>query len=112
MVMEPSSSARMLVMGLILSCVPALCSGAAPASNGHTEKSWAMVKWPMEHRGVGDVMLDQRWPSDWLEPSIKEAAKRNVIADDVVFREKSKLLAAVERQKWLKSLLTRLMISQ
>ncbi|XP_067830253.1 tuberoinfundibular peptide of 39 residues isoform X2 [Heptranchias perlo] len=67
------------------------------------------------HRILGDyadltrVTLGKSWSSDWLEPTTNEEVKRSiVVADDVAFREKSKFLTALERQKWLNSVLRKL----
>lgn len=49
------------------------------------------------------------WPSEWSQgPGM---VKRNmVVADDAAFREKSKLLTSMERQKWLNSYMQKLLV--
>ncbi|NP_991140.1 tuberoinfundibular peptide of 39 residues precursor [Danio rerio] len=54
--------------------------------------------------------LVKGWTGDW--PSrVGHQQKRNiVVADDAAFREKSKLLTAMERQKWLNSYMQKLLV--
>ncbi|XP_051578712.1 tuberoinfundibular peptide of 39 residues [Myxocyprinus asiaticus] len=54
--------------------------------------------------------LVKSWRGDW--PSrVSHQQKRNiVVADDAAFREKSKLLTAMERQKWLNSYMQKLLV--
>ncbi|XP_030211828.1 tuberoinfundibular peptide of 39 residues [Gadus morhua] len=52
--------------------------------------------------------MDKGWPAEWSRGSV---GKRNmVVADDAAFREKSKLLTAMERQKWLNSYMQKLLV--
>ncbi|KAM4703955.1 tuberoinfundibular peptide of 39 residues [Rhinophrynus dorsalis] len=52
---------------------------------------------------------DQRWLPEW--PTNEELDKRSiVVADDAAFREKSKMLTAMERQKWLNSYMQKLLV--
>ncbi|XP_063291627.1 tuberoinfundibular peptide of 39 residues [Pelobates fuscus] len=52
---------------------------------------------------------DQRWLPSW--PTNEGLEKRNiVVADDAAFREKSKMLTAMERQKWLNSYMQKLLV--
>ncbi|OCT70896.1 hypothetical protein XELAEV_18037821mg [Xenopus laevis] len=54
-------------------------------------------------------MVDQSWLPDW--PTNEEQDKRSiVVADDAAFREKSKMLTAMERQKWLNSYMQKLLV--
>ncbi|XP_056398578.1 tuberoinfundibular peptide of 39 residues [Hyla sarda] len=54
-------------------------------------------------------MTDQRWLPMW--PANEEMEKRSiVVADDAAFREKSKMLTAMERQKWLNSYMQKLLV--
>ncbi|XP_053307489.1 tuberoinfundibular peptide of 39 residues [Spea bombifrons] len=54
-------------------------------------------------------MPDQRWMPMW--PPNEELEKRNiVVADDAAFRERSKMLTAMERQKWLNSYMQKLLV--
>ncbi|XP_052009010.1 tuberoinfundibular peptide of 39 residues [Xyrauchen texanus] len=54
--------------------------------------------------------LVKNWQGQW--PSrVGNQQKRNiVVADDAAFREKSKLLTAMERQKWLNSYMQKLLL--
>ncbi|XP_030643287.1 tuberoinfundibular peptide of 39 residues [Chanos chanos] len=54
--------------------------------------------------------LVKGWASNWA-PRVGNMEKRNiVVADDAAFREKSKLLTAMERQKWLNSYMQKLLV--
>ncbi|XP_038639720.1 tuberoinfundibular peptide of 39 residues [Scyliorhinus canicula] len=67
----------------------------------------------MDGAGLTRVTLGKSWSSDWLEPSTNEEVKRSiVVADDVAFREKSKFLTAMQRQKWLNSVMRKLVINK
>ncbi|XP_051502686.1 tuberoinfundibular peptide of 39 residues-like [Myxocyprinus asiaticus] len=54
--------------------------------------------------------LVKNWRGEW--PSqVGHQQKRNiVVADDAAFREKNKLLTAMERQKWLNSYMQKLLV--
>ncbi|KAM9299687.1 tuberoinfundibular peptide of 39 residues [Gastrophryne carolinensis] len=55
------------------------------------------------------AMSDERWLPPWS--SSEELDKRSiVVADDAAFREKSKMLTAMERQKWLNSYMQKLLV--
>ncbi|XP_067876058.1 tuberoinfundibular peptide of 39 residues-like [Heterodontus francisci] len=193
--MESLPTGRVLLFGLILSRVLALCSGALPPTLGHTQssllRSWKVgnlpgqtgakqvenilqlvpgwdpsaslhdwgiemmssfrtlkglpvkdsgswwipaltrrgwfAKFPVDSRhgngqshraledraGLTGLILGKSWSSDWLEPSTNEEVKRSiVVADDVAFREKSKFLTAMQRQKWLNSVMRQLVINK
>ncbi|KAM4652309.1 tuberoinfundibular peptide of 39 residues [Discoglossus pictus] len=59
--------------------------------------------------GLNSGIADQRWLPDW--PTNEELEKRSiVVADDAAFREKSKMLTAMERQKWLNSYMQKLLV--
>ncbi|XP_029982948.1 tuberoinfundibular peptide of 39 residues [Sphaeramia orbicularis] len=45
----------------------------------------------------------------WSPPDVG-MIKRNVVADDAAFREKSRLLTSMERQKWLNSYMQKLLV--
>ncbi|XP_018431023.1 PREDICTED: tuberoinfundibular peptide of 39 residues [Nanorana parkeri] len=58
---------------------------------------------------ISRAIFDQRWLPPW--PASEELDKRNiVVADDAAFREKSKMLTAMERQKWLNSYMQKLLV--
>lgn len=54
--------------------------------------------------------MSKGWPSDWLAQPVNEEKRNIVVADDAAFREKSKLLTAMERQKWLNSYMQKLLV--
>ncbi|OCT73120.1 tuberoinfundibular peptide of 39 residues-like [Xenopus laevis] len=63
---------------------------------------------PDIHR-LNSGIVDQRWLPGW--PTNEELDKRSiVVADDAAFREKSKMLTAMERQKWLNSYMQKLLV--
>lgn len=58
---------------------------------------------------IKSAISDQRWLPPW--PANEELDKRSiVVADDAAFREKSKMLTAMERQKWLNSYMQKLLV--
>ncbi|XP_029585154.1 tuberoinfundibular peptide of 39 residues [Salmo trutta] len=64
---------------------------------------------------VGQWQMDEDmakgWLGDWAPQGSNNEEKRNiVVADDAAFREKSKLLTAMERQKWLNSYMQKLLV--
>ncbi|XP_060789541.1 tuberoinfundibular peptide of 39 residues [Neoarius graeffei] len=50
------------------------------------------------------------WPVDWQQQGGNKEKRNIVVADDAAFREKSKLLTAMERQKWLNSYMQKLLV--
>ncbi len=64
---------------------------------------------PLSQSQMEDELV-KGWPGNW--PSrVGHQQKRNiVVADDAAFREKSKLLTAMERQKWLNSYMQKLLV--
>uniref|UniRef100_A0A3B4F4D1 Tuberoinfundibular peptide of 39 residues n=1 Tax=Pundamilia nyererei TaxID=303518 RepID=A0A3B4F4D1_9CICH len=50
------------------------------------------------------------WPAEWSSPGAGMAKRNLVVADDAAFREKSKLLTSMERQKWLNSYMQKLLV--
>ncbi|XP_062379600.1 tuberoinfundibular peptide of 39 residues [Sardina pilchardus] len=54
--------------------------------------------------------LTKGWSSDWMAQPVNEQKRNIVVADDAAFREKSKLLTAMERQKWLNSYMQKLLV--
>ncbi|XP_047466365.1 tuberoinfundibular peptide of 39 residues [Mugil cephalus] len=56
-----------------------------------------------------EASVEGPWPSEWSQGA--GMVKRNmVVADDAAFREKSKLLTSMERQKWLNSYMQKLLV--
>ncbi|XP_041810493.1 tuberoinfundibular peptide of 39 residues [Chelmon rostratus] len=57
-----------------------------------------------------EASMETAWPDEW-SPQGAGTVKRNmVVADDAAFREKSKLLTSMERQKWLNSYMQKLLV--
>ncbi|XP_065144877.2 tuberoinfundibular peptide of 39 residues [Paramisgurnus dabryanus] len=54
--------------------------------------------------------LVKSWPGDWASRLGHQQKRNIVVADDAAFREKSKLLTAMERQKWLNSYMQKLLV--
>ncbi|XP_028995744.1 tuberoinfundibular peptide of 39 residues [Betta splendens] len=54
--------------------------------------------------------VEQAWPAEWLSLGPGMAKRNMVVADDAAFREKSKLLTSMERQKWLNSYMQKLLV--
>ncbi|XP_072546621.1 tuberoinfundibular peptide of 39 residues isoform X2 [Salminus brasiliensis] len=55
--------------------------------------------------------LVKAWPVvDWSQRVGNQQKRNIVVADDAAFREKSKLLTAMERQKWLNSYMQKLLV--
>ncbi|KAM9777525.1 tuberoinfundibular peptide of 39 residues [Neosynchiropus ocellatus] len=54
--------------------------------------------------------LERTWPPDWSSPYVGMVKRNMVVADDAAFREKSKLLTSLERQKWLNSYMQKLLV--
>ncbi|KAK6479251.1 tuberoinfundibular peptide [Huso huso] len=72
--------------------------------------AWLPSSQSVEESLVREAGLGKSWPSDWSAQAV-DAEKRNiVVADDAAFREKSKLLTAMERQKWLNSYMQKLLV--
>uniref|UniRef100_A0A3P9NEJ7 Tuberoinfundibular peptide of 39 residues n=1 Tax=Poecilia reticulata TaxID=8081 RepID=A0A3P9NEJ7_POERE len=50
------------------------------------------------------------WPAQWASEGARMVKRNMVVADDAAFREKSKLLTSMERQKWLNSYMQKLLV--
>lgn len=50
------------------------------------------------------------WPSNWSSQESGTMKRNMVVADDAAFREKSKLLTSMERQKWLNTYMQKLLV--
>uniref|UniRef100_UPI0037E97D16 tuberoinfundibular peptide of 39 residues n=1 Tax=Semicossyphus pulcher TaxID=241346 RepID=UPI0037E97D16 len=53
---------------------------------------------------------ERAWPADWSSQGGGLVKRNMVVADDAAFREKSKLLTSMERQKWLNSYMQKLLV--
>lgn len=49
-------------------------------------------------------------PAEWSSQRDGVVKRNMVVADDTAFREKSKLLTSMERQKWLNSYMQKLLV--
>ncbi|XP_068451617.1 tuberoinfundibular peptide of 39 residues [Clinocottus analis] len=54
--------------------------------------------------------MEGAWPGEWSSQGAGVAKRNMVVADDAAFREKSKLLTSMERQKWLNSYMQKLLV--
>lgn len=54
--------------------------------------------------------MDGMWPPEWTSDGARLLKRNMVVADDAAFREKNKLLTAMERQKWLNSYMQKLLV--
>lgn len=54
--------------------------------------------------------VEGAWPAEWSSPGAGMEKRNLVVADDAAFREKSKLLTSMERQKWLNSYMQKLLV--
>ncbi|KAJ3613809.1 hypothetical protein NHX12_020055 [Muraenolepis orangiensis] len=73
--------------------------------------SGAWLSAPKSHQSEGvESRLDEGWPAGWSQQSSSVGKRNMVVADDAAFREKSKLLTTMERQKWLNSYMQKLLV--
>ncbi|XP_063797725.1 tuberoinfundibular peptide of 39 residues [Pseudophryne corroboree] len=61
-----------------------------------------------EDAELNRVLTEQRWLPVW--PTNEMEKRSIVVADDAAFRERSKMLTAMERQKWLNSYMQKLLV--
>nr|XP_019940149.1 PREDICTED: tuberoinfundibular peptide of 39 residues isoform X4 [Paralichthys olivaceus] len=54
--------------------------------------------------------IEKVWPAEWSSQGAGMVKRNMVVADDAAFREKSKLLTSMERQKWLNSYMQKLLV--
>lgn len=54
--------------------------------------------------------VERMWPEDWSSEDAGMRKRNMAVADDAAFREKSKLLTSMERQKWLNSYMQKLLV--
>ncbi|CAB1421367.1 unnamed protein product [Pleuronectes platessa] len=54
--------------------------------------------------------MEKVWPAEWSSQGARMVKRNMVVADDAAFREKSKLLTSMERQKWLNSYMQKLLV--
>lgn len=56
------------------------------------------------------LSVERTWPAEWSSQGAGMVKRNMVVADDAAFREKSKLLTSMERQKWLNSYMQKLLV--
>ncbi|XP_047202044.1 tuberoinfundibular peptide of 39 residues isoform X2 [Girardinichthys multiradiatus] len=56
-----------------------------------------------------EASVEGVWPTEWASEGARLVKRNMVVADDAAFREKSKLLTSMERQKWLNSYMQKLL---
>ncbi|XP_053191182.1 tuberoinfundibular peptide of 39 residues [Scomber japonicus] len=57
-----------------------------------------------------EASVERVWPAEWSSQDAGMVKRNMVVADDAAFREKSKLLTSMERQKWLNSYMQKLLV--
>ncbi|XP_035466176.1 tuberoinfundibular peptide of 39 residues isoform X2 [Scophthalmus maximus] len=57
-----------------------------------------------------DTGMGKALPAEWSSQRDGVVKRNMVVADDTAFREKSKLLTSMERQKWLNSYMQKLLV--
>ncbi|KAI3367985.1 hypothetical protein L3Q82_026809 [Scortum barcoo] len=57
-----------------------------------------------------EASVERAWPPEWSSQGTGMVKRNMVVADDAAFREKSKLLTSMERQKWLNSYMQKLLV--
>lgn len=62
------------------------------------------------YAGILVCSLERAWPAEWSSQGARMVKRNMVVADDAAFREKSKLLTSMERQKWLNSYMQKLLV--
>ncbi|KAG7509881.1 tuberoinfundibular [Solea senegalensis] len=77
---------------------------AADSKAGLMRKAWLFA--PVR----AEAGMAKAWPSEWSSQGVGTVKRNMVVADDTAFREKSKLLTSMERQKWLNSYMQKLLV--
>ncbi|XP_058471064.1 tuberoinfundibular peptide of 39 residues isoform X2 [Solea solea] len=77
---------------------------AADSKAGLMTKAWLFAP------GRAEAGMAKAWPSEWSSQGVGMVKRNMVVADDTAFREKSKLLTSMERQKWLNSYMQKLLV--
>ncbi|XP_039993288.1 tuberoinfundibular peptide of 39 residues [Xiphias gladius] len=60
--------------------------------------------------GRAEASMERALPAEWSSQGAGMVKRNMVVADDAAFREKSKLLTSMERQKWLNSYMQKLLV--
>ncbi|XP_053366428.1 tuberoinfundibular peptide of 39 residues [Clarias gariepinus] len=83
---------------------------SSPDFAGAETKTEPVDEWIPLSQSQMEEKLMKEWPGDWQQRAGNQAKRNIVVADDAAFREKSKLLTAMERQKWLNSYMQKLLV--
>lgn len=83
---------------------------SSPDFAGAETKTEPVDEWIPLSQSQMEEKLMKGWPGDWQQRAGNQAKRNIVVADDAAFREKSKLLTAMERQKWLNSYMQKLLV--
>ncbi|KAK5598486.1 hypothetical protein CRENBAI_010023 [Crenichthys baileyi] len=76
---------------------------AGDSKAGLMREAWLFAPERME------ASVEGVWPTEWSSEGARLVKRNMVVADDAAFREKSKLLTSMERQKWLNSYMQKLL---
>ncbi|KAK2843107.1 hypothetical protein Q7C36_011322 [Tachysurus vachellii] len=79
--------------------------GAEPRTEQLPVNEWI----PLSQSQIEEKLM-KGWLGDWQQRVGNQEKRNIVVADDAAFREKSKLLTAMERQKWLNSYMQKLLV--
>nr|XP_046269768.1 tuberoinfundibular peptide of 39 residues [Scatophagus argus] len=84
---------------------------SAPSLGGATNSKAGLMReaWLFAPQRT-EASMERAWPSDWASQGANMVKRNMVVADDAAFREKSKLLTSMERQKWLNSYMQKLLV--
>lgn len=77
---------------------------AANSKTGLMREAWLFAPERAE------ASVERAWPAEWSSQDAGMVKRNMVVADDAAFREKSKLLTSMERQKWLNSYMQKLLV--
>uniref|UniRef100_H3BZ83 Tuberoinfundibular peptide of 39 residues n=1 Tax=Tetraodon nigroviridis TaxID=99883 RepID=H3BZ83_TETNG len=90
---------------------------AASSKRGHPRRGWLFAPQRTETRRFSEWLfllyfssLEEVLPAQWASQSDGTVKRNIVVADDAAFRQKSKLLTSMERQKWLNSYMQKLLV--
>ncbi|KAM9355027.1 tuberoinfundibular peptide of 39 residues [Pholidichthys leucotaenia] len=83
---------------------PSLRAAAQKTQTGLMREPWVFGP------EASETSVEGAWPTEWSSPGAGMAKRNMVVADDAAFREKSKFLTSMERQKWLNSYMQKLLV--
>ncbi|KAM7376706.1 hypothetical protein PAMP_006418 [Pampus punctatissimus] len=84
---------------------------SAPSLRTATNSKTGLMReaWLFAPESTG-ASIERAWPAKWSSQDADIVKRNMVVADDAAFREKSKLLTSMERQKWLNSYMQKLLV--